>query len=359
MNEILITTSSFGTYDSTPVDRLKSAGFEVVMNPHGRKLTEDEISYLIQTHRPVGIIAGVEPITADILKTASNLKVISRCGIGMDSVDTKAAADVDIIVTNTPDAPTIPVAELTVGMMLSLLRRIHRSDSAIRSGQWHRPMGNLVFGKTVGIIGCGRIGSYLASLLYSFKCTILGYDAYKHSDWDIFSSSSSSNLYSCSGSNFSDCFASNFSGYSGSNHSGCSDSDICGSDRSYCYKPSDLASLVSESDIITLHIPYSIENHHFINSDKIKMMKKGACIINAARGGLIDEEALYDALKSGHLGGAALDSFEQEPYSGHLRELDNVLLTGHIGSYATEGRIIMENQSVDNLLKALRKHIAE
>ncbi|MBF0203597.1 MAG: phosphoglycerate dehydrogenase [Desulfamplus sp.] len=322
MNKILITTSSFGLHDTAPLDRLKDSGFEVVINPYGRKLTEKEVSSLLETHAPVGIIAGVEPLTASVLQKTSGLKVISRCGIGLDSVDTQSAEQMGIVVTNTPDAPTIPVAELTVGLILSLLRRIHRSDSAIRDGRWHRPMGRLVFGQTVGIIGCGRIGSYVAKLLAPFKCRILGYDSYKHLDHDL---------------------------------SDCSDSEICDSGRSYCYKPSDLTCLVSESDIITLHIPYSTENHHFINRERIETMKKGACLINAARGGLVDEDALYDALKSEHLGGAAIDSFEQEPYSGNLKELDNVLMTGHIGSYAAEGRVIMENQSVDNLLRELKK----
>ncbi|MBF0412204.1 MAG: phosphoglycerate dehydrogenase [Desulfamplus sp.] len=307
MNKILITTSSFGVHDATTLERLKNAGFEVVMNPYNRKLTENEVESLIETHAPVGMIAGVEPLTSDVLRKTYSLKVISRCGIGIDSVDIKTASSMGIVVTNTPDAPTIPVAELTVGLILSLLRRIHSADSAIRDGKWYRPTGGLVFGKTVGIIGCGRIGSYVATLLSSFKCKILGYDAYPHSNTSI------------------------------------------------CYQSSELSPLLAQSDIISLHIPYSPENDHFISRDRIRQMKKDAYLINAARGGLIDEDALYDALKSGHLGGAALDSFEQEPYLGNLKELDNVLLTSHIGSYALEGRIIMENQSVDNLLRELGK----
>ncbi|MBF0235936.1 MAG: hypothetical protein HQK65_23320, partial [Desulfamplus sp.] len=153
------------------------------------------------------------------------------------SVDTQSAEQMGIVVTNTPDAPTIPVAELTLGLILSLLRKIHRSDSAIRNGQWHRPMGNLLFGKTVGIIGCGRIGSYVAQLLAPFKCRILGYDAYSNYD---------ANLHS--NSHLSGCCQHSSSQSSSSQPS--SSQPSC--DQASPYKPSDLTCLVSESDIITL-----------------------------------------------------------------------------------------------------------
>lgn len=305
MTEILITTSSFGKQDSSLLKILSENGLSYRLNPYARKLTESEVYELIKQHQPVGMIAGVEPLTRRVLEKAKNLKVISRAGIGMDSVDLQAAKDLGIVVTNTPDAPTIPVAELTLGMILSLLRRIHISDASIRHGDWIRPMGNLLHGKTVGLIGCGRIGSYLAGLLSSFGCIILGYDPFI---------------------NKSDKFS------------------LVG-----------LGEILSDTDIISLHIPYNQENHHFINAERIQNMKKGSLLINAARGGLIDEDALYNALSSGHLGGAALDCFEQEPYTGKLKELDNVLLTAHIGSYAQEGRVMMERQAVENLFQELKK----
>jgi len=303
VNTILITTSSFGKNDPGATEKLKHAGFSVVLNPYGRKLTEAEVTGLIREHAPVGMIAGVEPLTREVLQKAGDLKAISRCGIGMDAVDLKAANKLSIAVTNTPDAPTIPVAELTLGLMLSLLRKIHLSDASIRKGEWHRPMGNLLHGKTIGLIGCGRIGTYLAKLLSSFDCTVLGHDP------------------------------------------------VC--QRRNYYRLLDLSDMLSQSDIISLHLPYNAENHHLIDVEKIRMMKKGAMLINASRGGLVDEDALYDALVSGHLSGAALDCFEQEPYAGRLKELDTVLFTGHVGSYATEGRIMMEKQAVENLLEML------
>ena len=305
MDSILITTSSFGKKDPTLLDLISKENLGYVLNPYGRRLTEEEISDLIVQHDPIGMIAGVEPLTSKVLKKAKNLKVISRCGIGLDSVDLQAARYCGITVTNTPDAPTIPVAELTLGMILSLLRRIHLSDASIRQGAWGRPMGNLLHGRTVGIIGCGRIGSYLARLLSPFGCNTLGFDPF-----------------------------------------------ITPKEH---FRLVSLEKILSDADIISLHIPYSQENHHFINTERIQNMKKDALLINAARGGLIDEDALYDALSSGHLGGAALDCFEQEPYTGKLKHLDNILLTGHIGSYAQEGRIMMEREAVENLFRELAK----
>lgn len=303
--KVLITTSSFGKSASGPLQSLKSTGLEIVLNPFGRKLSESEVSSLIEEHQPVGMIAGVEPLTRGVLVRAKGLKVISRCGIGMDSVDVKAAQDMGITVTNTPDAPTIPVAELTVGLMLSLLRHLHVVDACVRKGRWERPMGMLLYGKAVGIIGCGRIGTYVAKLLSGFGCETLGFDP--------------------------DVKEHEFS------------------------RMVSLDELLRESDIVTLHIPYSKKTHYFIGAEQLRFMKKGALLINAARGGLVDEKALISSLNSGHLLAAALDCYEEEPCRGELTAMPNVLLSSHIGSYAMEGRVMMERQAVENLLEGLRE----
>ena len=305
MYKVIVTTSSFAKNDRSLLNIFAEQDLRIVLNPFARKLTESEVTELIEDQQPVGMIAGVEPLTRKVLEKAKNLKVISRAGIGMDSVALQAAKDLGIVVTNTPDAPTIPVAELTLGMILSLLRRIHISDASIRRGDWVRPMGNLLHDKTVGLIGCGRIGSYLAGLLSSFGCKILGCDPFVNKSDNFFLDS--------------------------------------------------MERILSNADIISLHIPYNQENHHFINGKRIQRMKRGALLINAARGGLVDEDALYNALSSGYLGGAAIDCFEQEPYTGKLKNLDNVLVTAHVGSYAQEGRIMMERQAVENLLQELKK----
>ncbi|CAN2040217.1 Hydroxyacid dehydrogenase [Candidatus Magnetomoraceae bacterium gMMP-15] len=303
MHNILITTSSFAKNDPGLINSLEDQKLKPILNPYKRKLTETEVKELIIKYKPLGIIAGVEPLSREVLNVADNLKVISRCGIGMDSVDIKAAKEFGIAVKNTPDAPTIPVAELTLGLILTLLRQIHISDSSIRNDEWKRPMGNLLNGKTVGIIGCGRIGSYVAKLLFSFGCTVFGYDIVFGQHNKIIMTS--------------------------------------------------IEKLLRKSDIVTLHLSYSNDSNNFMNSERIRTMKKGAILVNTARGELIDEDALYEALKNSQLAGAAIDCFKDEPYKGRLKELKNVVLTAHIGSYASEGRLLMEKQASDNLLGVL------
>lgn len=141
------------------------ANLNIIMNPYRRKLTERESIDLIKEIHPVGIIAGLEPITETVLKEADGLKVISRCGIGMDNVDIDAARRLNIKVKNTPDGPTRTVSELVIGLMFAIVRRILEVDSAIRHGKWYRPMGNLLSMQTIGLIVCGRIGTAVARLL--------------------------------------------------------------------------------------------------------------------------------------------------------------------------------------------------
>lgn len=305
MKNVLITTSSFADQNPGLLNRLQSFGLEVILNPFQRRLTEDEVANLIEEHRPIGMIAGVEFLTRKVLMKQCFPKVISRCGIGMDSVDLEAAKEFGITVTNTPDAPTVAVAELTLGLILSLLRNIPSVDAGIRRGDWLRPMGQLLFGKTVGIVGCGRIGTRLAKSLSNFGCRVIGYDPHVKL---------------------------------------CEFIEIV-----------PLQELLREADIISLHLPYTSDNHHFLNDKRLLEMKEGAFLVNAARGGLVDECALLECLKKKKMAGAALDCFGQEPYCGPLASMDNVVLTCHLGSYAKEARIIMEEQSVENLLRELTK----
>jgi len=176
MDNILITTSTFANNNPDLQQIIDKQNYNFITNPFRRKLTQSEIIDLIKEYQPVGIIAGVEQLNREVLSYSKNLKIISRCGIGMDSVDIEAATNLGIAVKNTQDAPTIPVAELTLGLILSILRKIHISDNSIRNNDWIRPMGNLLHRKTVGRIGCGRIGKYVSTLLHSFNCKILGFD---------------------------------------------------------------------------------------------------------------------------------------------------------------------------------------
>lgn len=297
-----ITTSSFAKLEASPLDLLHTRGLAPAINPEGRKLDAAEVVEFLQG--VAGVIAGTEPLDADVLNALPDLKVISRCGAGMENVDLEAAAGLGIRVFNTPGAPTLPVAELTVGLILDLLRKVSLMDRNLRRGLWNKLMGSLLFGKKVGIVGFGRIGQKTAELLLPFGVKIKYCDTF---------------AISCS----LDC------------------------------EPSDFEELLEWADIVTLHCPSPASGEPLLGSEGMGRLKEGAFLINAARGGLVDEDALRKALTDGNLAGAALDVFENEPYKGPLTELDNVILTPHIGSYAAEARVAMERQSVENLLCGL------
>lgn len=300
--KILISTSSYDTTNSPILEHLASNGFDCVLNPHGRRLTEAEVAELL-TDDVVGMIAGVEPLTRRVLEGARSLKVISRAGIGMDSVDLSAAAELGILVDNTPNAPVAAVAELTVAMMLDLLRKVSASDRDLRAGKWKPLMGNLLGSQTVGLIGCGRIGTATARLLQAFGSSLLVCDPM----------------------------------YTGSEA-----------------RRVDLDELLGASDVVSLHVPYGKATHHLINAERMACMKPGALLINTSRGGLIDEAALVESLQHGHLAGAGLDTYEQEPYNGPLTTMPQAVLTAHMGSYAKESRSRMEREAAENLAKGLR-----
>lgn len=305
MSSLVISTSSFDTGNNPAIQRLLQHGFQVITNPHKRKLTEDEIIALL-SGGATGLIAGIEPLTERVFQAAPNLKVISRCGAGMDSVDLAAAKYRGIHVLNTPEAPAQAVAELTLGYILSLLRQINPIDRAVRSGEWPRTQGRLFAAQTVGVIGLGHIGRRVARLCQAFEATVVAHDPYASQIPDGVS-----------------------------------------------MLP--LEQLLTSADIITLHTPYSADMHHLLDAEAFVVMKPEAIVINAARGGLIDEDALADALKSGKVSAAALDVFEQEPYHGPLLECGNVILTSHVGSLARESRQRMEIEAAENLLQGLIK----
>lgn len=302
--KIAITTTSFAKHDMSPLDLLEKERISYLLNPHGRKLCEEEIMELIRGVD--GIIAGTEPLTRKVLESTPSLKVISRCGVGMDNVDVTAAEQLGIRIFNTPYGPTRAVAELTIGLILDLLRKISWMDRELRARNWKKRMGNLLQGKKIGIVGFGRIGQKVAELLLPFGVDIGYYD-------------------------------------------------VCDVSTSLCCSSHELETLLTWADIISLHVSVSAQTGPVLGERQIRLMKRGSWLINVARGGLVDEEALYRALRDEHLSGAALDVFDKEPYGGPLSALKNVILTPHIGSYALEARVAMERQAVENLLEGLRR----
>ena len=310
-NKLLITTSSFGAKDDGALNAIRAAGYEAVPNPFGRTLTEAEIGALLAEHRPVGLIAGLEPLTASVMEdAASHLKVISRCGTGMDNVDLAAAKKLGIAVLNTPAAPAEAVAELSLGLILALIRNVVAHDQLVRSGAWKKRMGLLLSEITVGIVGLGRVGRRVAAILRPLGTKVVATDVMPDHDW------------------------------------------IAAHGVSLMTLPQ----LLAASDVVSLHLPYaSGDLHRLMNAGRIAMMKPGSFLLNTSRGALIDEQAVADALASGHLAGAAVDTFEHEPYTGLLLQAPNVILSPHAGSYARATRNRMELEAAQNLIREMKK----
>ena len=306
MKKVLTSPSSMGQCGSEPFDLLRENGYEIVNNPFGRKLTEDEVIEIAKDC--VGIVAGVEPLTARVMDALPQLKCISRVGVGMDSVDLEYAKQKGIIVCNTPEGPTRGVAELTLAMTLSLLRRIPQADAAMHQHQWKKQIGNLFLDKKIGIIGLGRIGRLVAELFRGLMNPVVGFDPYANEQW---AKENGVELMS-------------------------------------------FEEVLKNADIVTLHIPGNKDKSAVIGEKELAMMKDGSCLINIARGGVVSENALCEALKSGKLAGAAVDVYTKEPYDGPLCDLDNVILTPHLGSYAKEGKLKMEVDACQNLIDALK-----
>lgn len=303
MSKLVISTSSFDVNNNPHLQHLKKTGMTIVGNSFKRKLTENEVIELLGQDT-VGMIAGIEPLTKRVLVSAKNLKVISRCGAGLDNVDLTAAKHQNIIVSNTPEAPAQAVAELTMGLILAALRRICQIDQLLRANEWPRIQGQLLAAQSVGIIGLGHIGRRVAKLCQAFDARVIAHDPYIDP-------------------------------------------------TSHGVESVTLEKLLTEADIISLHLPYGADTHHLLDANAFERMKTGSIVINAARGGLIDEIALNEALISGHLGMAALDVFEKEPYHGPLVENNKIILTSHVGSLARESRIRMEIEAAENLLNGL------
>lgn len=305
IKKVAITTSSFGESGSKPLELLENNQLSIIFNKQGRTLKHDELLGFL--HGCLGVIAGTESYSKKVLEKLNGLRVISRCGTGMDNVDLEACKVLGIKVFNTPDAPTRTVAELVIGLIFNLLRKINIMDQEMHSGLWQKRLGRLFLGKEIGVVGLGRIGKEVAKL-----SGVLGAKVFYYDD------------------------------------------QIQGSDSSHGIKIG-LNDLLNRCDVVSLHLPFTPHTRHFIGKEQLALMKKTALLINCSRGGIVEEEALYLALKNENFAGAAIDVFESEPYSGHLRELPNVILTPHIGSYAQESRLNMELTAVDNLIRGFKE----
>jgi len=301
--EILISTTSFGAGDQRPLQLLEERGIRYRLNPHGRRLTAAEVSMLLQ--EADGLIAGTEPLNAEVLQGAKRLRVISRCGVGLDNVDLAAADALGIAVLTTPDAATEAVAELTVAGILALLRHLVAHDQWCKARRWKREMGRLLEGRCVGIVGLGRIGKRVAELVSAFRAQVVAHDLLEDREFV----------------------------------------------RVHRIEYLPLDSLLRRADIVTLHVNLGPTTKGLIRAEQLALMKPGALLINCARGDVVDEVALAEAIRTGRLGGAFLDTFGEEPYVGPLLDLPQVLVTPHIGSYTVESRGAMEMEAARNLIQ--------
>ncbi len=295
--KVLISPSSFAELDPEPIKKLIDHGFEIIDNPFHRKLTPSELNELLK--EATCMIAGLETLDRETL-SGSDLCTISRCGIEMSNVDLEAARELGISVKNTPDAPTIAVAEMTIGAMIGLLRMIPFMNQELHNKKWTKKIGLQLSHKTVAIIGFGRIGRYVAKLLQPFDVKLLAVDP-------AFEGTVGNTLIVS------------------------------------------LEEALSQADIITLHLGGLTQ---VLGKREFAMMKTGVFILNAARGSVVDEYALAKALDENKVAGAWIDTFLEEPYSGPLVDYPHVILTPHVGSYARECRQRMEMEAVDNLIAA-------
>ncbi|MCC5990695.1 MAG: hydroxyacid dehydrogenase [Thermosphaera sp.] len=275
------------------IQLLKENGFEVTIV---EEPNEDELARIIKGFD--GLIVRSKPlVTRKVIESADRLKVIARAGVGLDNIDVKAAEERGIALINAPESSTQSVAELAIGLMLAVARKIAFSDKRMREGYWAKKeaMGVELSGKTLGVIGVGRIGSAVARIAkYGFNMHILYYDV------------------------------------------ACRD-DLNKELGAECVS---IEELLKRSDIVTIHVPLLPETRHMINEEKLRLMKKTAILINTSRGAVVDTAALVKALSEGWIAGAGLDVFEEEPLpKDHpLTKLDNVVLTPHIGASTKEAQ---------------------
>jgi len=274
------------------INMLKENGFEVDVKTGMEK---SELMDVIGNYNGI-VVRSATKLTSDVIEKADNMKIIVRGGVGIDNIDVKAAEAKGIKVQNTPTASTVSVAELVFAHLLSLTRKITEADKSMKEGKWEKKKlkGIEIYKKNLGLIGTGRIGMAVAKRAKAFEMEVFGYDPYQDPNIMI-------------------------------------DNDI---------KPVDkLDDILNNADIISIHSPLTDDTKHLINKESIDKMKDGVIIINCARGGIIDESALYDGLSSGKIAGASLDVYEKEPpENSPLLKLDNIILTPHIGASTKEAQ---------------------
>ena len=293
---------------STLKEILEKNGLKVTYEP---EITPEQIAEKIGNFEVV-VVRSRTKMTRELIAKADKCKIIARVGIGLDNIDQDAAKEKNIRVINAVEGAITAVAELVIGLMISMAREIPRADREIRNGNWIKKelMGSELKGKYLGIVGLGNIGKRLGRLARALNMNIIGYDVVPIDD--------------------------EFS-------------------KEVGLMKADLDTLLSSADYVSFHVPLLDSTRHMINAEKLKMMKNTARIINTSRGGVIDEEALYNSLKDGSLAGAALDVFEVEPATENkLITLPNFIATSHIGAQTKEAQLLAANIIAEKIIQILR-----
>jgi D-3-phosphoglycerate dehydrogenase len=294
--------------NTTLKEILEKNGLKVTYEP---EITPEQIAEKIGTFEVV-VVRSRTKMTRELVEKADKCQIIARVGVGLDNIDQEAAKEKNIKVINAVEGAITAVAELVIGLMLSMAREIPRADREIRNGNWIKKelMGTELKGKYLGIVGLGNIGKRLGRLARALNMNIIGYDVTPIDD--------------------------EFS-------------------KEVGLMKADLDTLLSSADYVSFHVPLLDSTRHMINAEKLKMMKNTARIINTARGGVIDEEALYNSLKEGSLAGAALDVFEVEPATGNkLVTLPNFIATPHMGAQTKEAQLLAANIIAEKIIQILR-----
>lgn len=291
------------------INVLEDAGHTVTFE----EMDHDTLLESIEEYDALMVRSGTK-VTEDIVEKGAegSLKVIGRAGIGVDNIDIKKAGSFGIKVVNSPTGATISVAELTFGHMLSLSRHLTKADNSMKKGEWIKKQlkGTELHGKTLGLVGCGNIGQKTAELARAFGMTVIGFDPF------------------------------------------ISKEDLA---KQQITKKEKLEEIMNSSDIVSLHLPHTQKTHYIIDKTMLSHMKKSAFLINCARGGTVDESALYDALKNNEIAGAALDVFETEPpKENKLKTLDNIEFSPHLGANTKEGQIRAGTVCAEQVMKVLK-----
>lgn len=303
MPNILITPRSFASYDQKPYELLEENGFTVIKHPMGSILSKEEMKRYI--HEADAVIAGVDPLDAEVLKCAPNLKIISKYGVGTDNIDLTYCREHDIEVTVTRGANREAVADYAFTLMLAVARRVAEIDSGCRNGDWKKRIAVDVYGKKLGILGLGAIGRGVAERAKGFAMELYGFDVVKDET-------------------FLDEYNMHFT---------------------------DAETIMSECDFVSIHLPLTEDTHHLIDRSMLQKAKSNLILVNTARGGIVDENDLYDAICAKEIAGAGIDVFEIEPAdNSKLLVLPEVIIGSHCAASTVGAVDNMSRMAVDNVL---------